>query len=758
MKISIRTNILIVFILATLTIASILLFSQYYFSKKIALEATQKNFEHLAQTLSKKLAAQEYDMKNVIDVIDDENLFLQPITMNIQKTMIMQLTDIIELKPQIKSVFYVDTQGSFFELLHVNKDSFFSQYEMPQNTKWVAVVIVRDQEKYIYFDKELNLLGDYISQKHYSFLQKEWYKQALQSDDIFISKPYVFTFSNKRGLTYAKKIAPKSVVGIDCMLQSISQMLDIKGLYHSTEIILVDSYGNFIATTRNTQQQSKKVYDISLLDKTTIVQENGVYVYQNITKLKNHDYMIIQVAMKELLAPYKENLLYSLVAALILILLFIPIIFIGTGFLVRPVKKLILENKKIAKREFDKVQRIETNIIEFDALSRSLVEMSQSIQEYQNTQAKLLDSIIQLIAEAIDAKSPYTAGHCKRVPEIALMLLDEVDRSQKEVFKEFHINSKEERKEFELAAWLHDCGKVTTPEYVVDKATKLETIYNRIHEIRMRFEVLLRDAMIAQCKNEISKEEFEAQKQKLLDDFAFIASVNLGGEFLSEEKIKRVHTIAQQKWMRYFDERLGLGENELKRYTQDANESLPVEEMLLSDKEYHKIQRENFDYEAYKQEGFKEEVPEYLYNYGEIYNLCIEKGTLTKEERYKIDEHVIMSIKMLEKIPFPPYYSKIPQYAGRHHETLDGTGYPKRLSEKDLSIPEKIMAIADIFEALTASDRPYKKAKKLSQTLKIMKFMAQEKQIDEELFELFVASGIYKEYAKKHLNPEQIDE
>ncbi len=757
MKISIRTNILIVFIISTFTIAAILLFSQYYFSKKLALEETQKSFEHLAQTLSKKLAAQEYDMKRVIDVMDDKNLFLQPISFDIPKTTIKHLVDIIELKPQIKSIFYVDTKGSFFELLSIKEDTLFKQYEMPEATQWVAIVIINDQEKYIYFDKTLHILGNYILKKHYSYSDKEWYKEALKSDDVVISKPYIFSYSNKRGLTYAKKIAQKSVVGIDCMLQSISQMLDIKEFYSSTEIILVDQYGNFIATTRNTQEQSKKVYDISRSDKTMVVQENGAFMYQNITRLQNNDYMIIQVSMEELLAPYKENLLYSLSAALILILLFIPVIFMATGFLVKPVKKLILQNKKIARREFDKVQRIETNIIEFDALSRSLVEMSQSIQEYQNTQAKLLDSIIQLIAEAIDAKSPYTAGHCKRVPEIALMLLDEVNKSQKEPFKEFEVISKEERKEFELAAWLHDCGKVTTPEYVVDKATKLETIYNRIHEIRMRFEVLLRDAMIARCEGKISQEEFEEQKKQLEDDFAFIASVNLGGEFLSEEKIKRVHTIAQQKWMRYFDDRLGLSENELRRYMQEPS-SLPVEEQLLSDKEHHKIFRENFDYEAYEKEGFKEEVPEYLYNYGEIYNLCIAKGTLTQEERYKINEHVIMSIKMLEKIPFPPYYSKIPQYAGRHHETLDGTGYPKRLSDKDLSIPEKIMAIADVFEALSASDRPYKKAKKLSETLKIMEFMVKDKQIDGELFELFVESGIYKEYAKKYLNPEQIDD
>ena len=155
--------------------------------------------------------------------------------------------------------------------------------------------------------------------------------------------------------------------------------------------------------------------------------------------------------------------------------------------------------------------------------------------------------------------------------------------------------------------------------------------------------------------------------------------------------------------------------------------------------------------------GFKEEVPKYLYNYGELYNLCLEEGTLTTEERFKIDEHVIMSIKMLEQIPFPEELNRIPEYAGTHHETMIGTGYPKQLTKEQLSIPSRVMAIADIFEALTASDRPYKQAKTLSQALKIMSFMVKDQHIDGDLFNLFLRSNIYMEYAKTSLKPEQID-
>ena len=433
--------------------------------------------------------------------------------------------------------------------------------------------------------------------------------------------------------------------------------------------------------------------------------------------------------------------------------------------IVKPIQSLISENEKIKNREFEKVQSIDTHIIEFLELSDSLVSMSQNIQEYQRAQEELLDSIVKLIAEAIDAKSHYTGGHCERVPEIALLLLTEASKSNNDIFKDFKFETKDELREFEIGAWLHDCGKVTTPEYVVDKSTKLETINDRIHEVRTRFEVLWRDAQIVYMQALLDNEDKEkaletlhVEQEKLHDDFSFIASANIGGEFMDEDKQTRIKEIANQEWQRNFDDSLGLGEVEILRYDNTKNKNLPYTEKLLSDKKQHIIKREHFDYNSYEKDGFKEEVPENLYNYGEVYNLCIAKGTLSPEERYKINEHVIMSIKMLEKIPFPSHLSKIPEYAGTHHETLIGNGYPRQLTKEDLSIPARIMAIADIFEALTAFDRPYKKAKTLSQSIKIMSFMIKDKHIDEDLFKLFLKTGLHVEYAKKYLKEEQIDE
>lgn len=470
-----------------------------------------------------------------------------------------------------------------------------------------------------------------------------------------------------------------------------------------------------------------------------------------------NSYLGIKIDADALFKPYRENIEYSFFIAFSLLLLSLPIIFIGTSFIIKPIKALIRENEKIKHRKFHQVRNIETYISEFGDLSDSFVSMSHSIQAYEKDQEKLLDSIIKLIAEAIDAKSHYTGGHCERVPEIAQLLLDEANRSNEGVFKNFSFTSKEELKEFEIGAWLHDCGKVTTPEYVVDKSTKLETIYNRIHEIRMRFEVLWRDAEIAYLKREISLNNLHEKQEDLRNDFEFIAGTNIGGEFMDKGKQERIKKIAIQEWQRNFDDRLGLGEVERSRYEEMATGTLPVLEKLLSDKVHHIVKRENFNQQTYDEEGFKVTVPEHLYNYGEIYNLCIAKGTLSPEERYKINEHVIMSIKMLEKIPFPEHLRNIPEYAGTHHETLIGTGYPRKLTKEELSIPARIMAIADIFEALTASDRPYKKAKTLTDSIKIMSFMAKDQHIDTDLFNLFLKSGVYQVYAQQYLKPEQID-
>jgi hypothetical protein len=300
----------------------------------------------------------------------------------------------------------------------------------------------------------------------------------------------------------------------------------------------------------------------------------------------------------------------------------------------------------------------------------------------------------------------------------------------------------------------------------VDKATKLETIYNRIHEVRTRFEVLLRDAEIERLKAvaagadaDQANQRYALRQTELLDDFAFIAEANLGGEFLAPERIERIRRIGAQTWWRHFDDRQGVSQEELRRTADQPVVVLPVEETLLADKAQHVVRRAQqaaIDPAGYH--GFKITVPENLYNFGELYNLSIQRGTLSEEERFKINEHIIQTIMMLSSMPFPKTMRRVPEYAGTHHETLVGTGYPKRLGAQELSVPSRIMAIADIFEALTASDRPYKKAKTLSESIKILAHFKRDQHIDAELFDLFLTSGTYLRYAQRYLKPEQIDD
>ncbi|PKU23901.1 diguanylate cyclase [Telmatospirillum siberiense] len=381
-----------------------------------------------------------------------------------------------------------------------------------------------------------------------------------------------------------------------------------------------------------------------------------------------------------------------------------------------------------------------------------------------DSQRNLVNSLIRILAGAIDAKSPYTGAHCERVPELAFMLAKEACETTSGPLAHFRFDTEEQWDEFRIGAWLHDCGKVTTPEYVIDKATKLETIHNRIHEIRTRFEVLWRDAEITALQTrldggdaEATARRLEERRQSLVDDFAFVAACNIGGEFMDPQKIERLKAVARQPWIRHFDDRLGLSHGELSRLASTPPLPVPAGETLLSDKPEHIFARMGSEGTFDARFGFKMAVPEHLYNLGEIYNLSISRGTLTPEERFKINEHIVHTIIMLDSLEFPKHLKRVPEYAGTHHETLIGTGYPRQLTGEQLSIPARVMVIADIFEALTASDRPYKKPKTLSEAVEILSQFAQRKHIDQDLFRLFLESGIHRRYAEKFLSAEQND-
>ena len=385
-------------------------------------------------------------------------------------------------------------------------------------------------------------------------------------------------------------------------------------------------------------------------------------------------------------------------------------------------------------------------------------------QDLLKSQYDLRDALIRIMAGAIDTKSAYTGGHCARVPVIFQMLLEAAHEAQDGQLKDFRLDDAG-REEARLAAWLHDCGKVTTPEYVMDKATKLETLHDRIHEIRTRFEVLKRDAEIACLKARLNGADPGREQRKLAktlaeldDDFAFVAAFNLGGEDTGDADLERLAAIGARPWVRTLDKRLGVSRAELARMLEAGVPDAPARETLLMDNPEHIIPRGEKDLlPGDNPWGFRLDMPKALYNRGEMYNLRVRRGTLTVEERYKINDHITRTIMMLEDLPLPKSLSRVPEIAGAHHETMDGRGYPRRRKREEMSWEARMMAIADIFEALTAWDRPYKASKTLRESLEIMENFKQNHHIDPHLYELFLTADIPGRYAAEYLKPEQND-
>jgi HD-GYP domain-containing protein (c-di-GMP phosphodiesterase class II) len=369
-----------------------------------------------------------------------------------------------------------------------------------------------------------------------------------------------------------------------------------------------------------------------------------------------------------------------------------------------------------------------------DPISREIIPFSQENQQLVESLASqaavaltnhnlieglknLFEAFIELIADAIDEKSPYTGGHCQRVPELTMMLADAANKTKVGPLKDFSMSEKDIY-ELRIAAWLHDCGKVTTPESVMDKPTKLSTIFDRIHLVEQRFELLKKQAEADMLRKQIEalrseqsddviatmEVQHQAQLQQWDDDLEFLKSANLGGEFMTPEHQQRIKDIASY------------------RIVNKDGELVP----FLSEEE--------------------------------VYNLNISRGTLTAEERTIINNHIVVTINMLESLPYPKDLKRVPEYAGGHHERMDGKGYPRGLTREQMSVPARVMGIADIFEALTSRDRPYKKAKTLTESLYILGKMKLDHHIDPDLFDIFIREKIYLRYAEKFLEPEQIDD
>lgn len=775
-------SILLIFLISTVVITILSL--QYYFSKDLALQATNNKFKEMSEKINQKIKSldeRNNDIISIFEIYDKINVTPEK---NIRHPLLRLFTTTLNNNSHIYALYVGNKNGNFYEVINLDIDeSLRKKYKVSKQIKWLVVKIYKENNQRVryeeFLDKKLNQLSGSKQIASYNPSARPWFKEAIKSSIIIKTKPYMYTNLEAKGITYAKAIENTDLVfGIDVSLSSMHEYLKKQSKSNIDQIFLfkengkISSYVNFTKDIDNSifipydeiiqkvKSNLKKHDFIMKIDN----QDNFVYISEIESIYKEKDYLAILTPINIIIKPYLDKIYSSFFITLLILLFTVPLIYYSTRVLVMPVQDLMKENDKISKRDFDNVSLINTRIKEFKELSISLVQMSNSIKKYQEKQKELMDSFIKLIASAIDAKSKYTGGHCERVPILTNLLANAASESKDSIFKDFELKTDEEKRELSIAAWLHDCGKVTTPEYVVDKATKLETIYNRIHEIRTRFEVIYRDKTIEMYKNILNGENKEKEEKKLQSEysklqaeFKKIAIANIGSEFMKDEDIQEIKEIASRTWIKYFDDTIGLSKEEEQRITKNK-EFKPKKENLLEDKSEHIIKREHFNQEEYDKYNFKIDVPKNLYNLGELYNLSIKKGTLTKEERFKINEHMIMSIIMLEQLPFPNSLKRVPEYAGAHHETLVGTGYPRKLTKNEMSIPARIMAVADIFEALTASDRPYKEAKTLSQSIKILSFMVKDKHVDEDIFKLFLKSGVYKEYAEKFLKKEQIDE
>lgn len=335
------------------------------------------------------------------------------------------------------------------------------------------------------------------------------------------------------------------------------------------------------------------------------------------------------------------------------------------------------------------------------SLAAVALSNNRLIRELEN----LMESFIRAIATAIDEKSPYMGGHVRRVAELTMIIARKINETTEGTYAGVHF-SDDELKELQIAAWLHDVGKITTPEYVIDKATKLETVYDGIELLRLRFALVDLQEKIRILQHQMSpvweSGENDAVKTRLAEEFRFLSETNLGSERMSDEMMDHVRAIAARTW-----------------------EVNGKQETLLTKREAE--------------------------------NLNIRQGTLNTAEREIVKNHVAVTHKILSQLPFPKKLKRVPEYAAAHHEALNGKGYPKGLDAGQLSLQSRILALADVFEALTAKDRPYKNAKPLSEAMHIMSTMVNDRHIDPDLFDLFKREGIYLDYANRELAPQQID-
>jgi HD-GYP domain-containing protein (c-di-GMP phosphodiesterase class II) len=382
------------------------------------------------------------------------------------------------------------------------------------------------------------------------------------------------------------------------------------------------------------------------------------------------------------------------------------------SFLTIPLKnhkdKVIGVLQLINSKKDDEIINFSNELVDLVEALSSQASVALTNQLLIDEQKQLFRSFIKLVAEALEKKDLVTGGHCNRVPVLTMMIAEEINSDKTGLFKNFMF-SDDELDELYVAGWLHDFGKVATPEYIMNKSTKLEGLYDKIDEIKFRFEILKRDIKLEYYKNLINKKgldnhrEFDIKLDDIDNDLKFLEKSNLGGEFMDESLKQRIKEIAQQH-------------------------------IVINGKSKPILDDEEIDF------------------------LTISRGTLSANDRKIMEDHVVLTYDLLSKLPYPDHLKEVPFYAGCHHEKINGKGYPNGYSGDKLPIQARIIAIADVFEGLTAPDRPYKKGYKLSKALGILKYMVNDGEIDEDLFNLFITKKLYLKYANEMVAHNQIDD
>jgi HD-GYP domain-containing protein (c-di-GMP phosphodiesterase class II) len=765
------------FLLGTIGIVMTLVLIQLFFDWQRMRQSVAKVFTSSVSVVALSIENLESPIRKTLETIAQYSpLYDASLPGNEQKKTLQRLARILEIYPNIYALYQGSPSGDLFELINLESEPTLSKiYRAPKGARWLHIRIFTPKKGHRvrvmeFFDRNFRLLAHRENPTAYSTLKRPWFLEALRTAKVVKTDVYLFSNLKRRGVTYAKRMPNGAVVAMDITVDNLQRLLQALRFHPAVKIEMLDEKGRLIAASDPQISEVSPVFQEAI--KTAKVHRLFSFTTQNgerrlamvvpVIEGSIKSWLAFEVSEYALMEPYLFQLWVSLGIVLVLIVLYLIWVMRMIGKIVRPIDELMEETHKVERGAFKEVRKIESGISELSRLSESMSAMSRKILQHQKAQQELIRSFVRTLAEAIDAKSPHTGNHSKRVPEIALDLLEAVDQCDEGKLADFRIKGESDREEFELSAWLHDCGKIVTPQYLLDKATKLQTIYDRIHEVRTRFEVLWRDIEITYLlgrlegkapEEKLRREKEDCQRQ-LQEEYRFIANLNRGEIPVDDAAIRRLEKIAQKRWLRHFDKRLGISDEERSRMTPSK---LPVEEKLLADLPEHRIDRSPEEEAEYRRQGFTVEVPTCLHNDGEIYNLSIKKGTLTPEERFIVQEHVMMTIRMLRNLPWPEEMSRIPEYAGGHHEHLDGKGYPCSLTEDQLPIPARIMAMADIFEALTASDRPYRRVLKLSEALEIMAEMAGGRKIDAEIFALFVQREVYRDYVEKYLEEEQRD-